>query len=489
VVNSLEAPDILVAGKYRLTRLLGRGGMGTVWEGVHTSLGTRVAVKFIESEHLESAEARNRFENEARAAATLRSKHVVEVYDHGVAPDGRPFIVMEYLQGEPLDRRLDRFGRLPPRDVARILQQVCRALGKAHAAGIIHRDLKPENIFLVWDDEDAADIAKLVDFGIAKFTDQSLGPSSATRTGSVLGTPYYMSPEQARGLRSVDHRADLWSLGVIAYRCIVGKLPFEGEAIGDLLVKICTAPLVLPSQVAADVPSGFDAFIARALSREPIDRFQSTQDFAESLAVVCGLSVRGMYGSGDVPANSGVAQLGRHSGPTIQVPDNVTGAPFTQTPAPRSPIHRGAGKAVAALAASIVLVLIGVVVFANPFASTSDVAPGPAAGGTIAPTPQPSKDDRASLQTAEKPTVVPDAPVAAPSPEVPPPAVKEEARPEVRAEPRRGPTRPRGGQRGAAERTPAPTPPPAAPPVAQPAQQPPAATRPATGKREIDVGY
>jgi cell division protein FtsN len=146
-------------------------------------------------------------------------------------------------------------------------------------------------------------------------------------------------------------------------------------------------------------------------------------------------------------------------------------------------MHRGGGKAVAALAASVVLVLIGVVVFANPFSSTSDVAPGPAAGGTIAPTPQPSKDKSPPVETAENPTVVPDAPVAVPSPEVPPPAASEQARPEARAEPRRGPSRPRGGQRGAAERTPTP------PPAALPVTQPPAVARPSTSKREIDVGY
>src|SRR5262245_45721708 len=129
--------------------MLGRGGMGSVWEGIHTTLGTRVAVKFIDAEHAESAEARRRFENEARAAATLRSKHVVEVYDHGLMDNGRPFIVMEFLDGEPLDKRLDRVGRLPARDTARLISMVCRALAKAHAAGIIHRDLKPDNVFLV----------------------------------------------------------------------------------------------------------------------------------------------------------------------------------------------------------------------------------------------------------------------------------------------------------------------------------------------------
>src|SRR6187402_49490 len=295
-------PQGVVAGKYRLTRLLGRGGMGAVWEGTHTSLGTRVAVKFIDAEYAESPEARSRFENEARAAARLRSRHVMEVYDHGVSDDGRPFIVMEFLQGEPLDKRLDRLGRLPARETALIVMQVCRALAKAHAANIVHRDLKPENVFLVWDDEEGTDVVKVVDFGIAKFNDASMTSSSATRTGSVLGTPHYMSPEQARGLRSVDSRSDLWSVAVIAYRCIVGTLPFDGEAVGDLLVKLCTAPIPIPSQFAPDIPPAFDSWLQKALNRDPAQRFANASELAHSLAAVCGLSLRGQFLSAEMRA-------------------------------------------------------------------------------------------------------------------------------------------------------------------------------------------
>ena len=276
--------------------------MGAVWEGTHATLGTRVAVKFIDPEYADSPDARNRFENEARAAASLRSKHVVEMYDHGLSEDGSPFIVMEYLEGEPLDQRLDREGRLSPAETARILLQACRAVARAHSAGIVHRDLKPENLFLVWDDEEQTDFVKVLDFGIAKFTDRSVNASSATRTGSVLGTPFYMSPEQARGLRSVDHRTDVWSLGVIAYRCIVGSLPFDGEAIGDLLVRLCTEPIPVPSQMVPDVPAGFDAFILRALSRDLTQRFQTVQEFADSLARTCGVASRSMLASAD-PSN------------------------------------------------------------------------------------------------------------------------------------------------------------------------------------------
>jgi serine/threonine-protein kinase len=398
--------------------------MGSVWEGVHTTLSTRVAVKFIEAEHANSAEARSRFENEARAAASLRSKYVVEVYDHGVTEDGRPFIVMEYLEGEPLDRRLDRLGRLPAKDTAFILQQVCRALAKAHAARIVHRDLKPENVFLVWDDEDGADIAKVVDFGIAKFTDSSLGPSSATRTGSVLGTPYYMSPEQARGLRSVDFRTDIWSLGVIAYRCIVGVLPFEGEAIGDLLVKLCTAPLPVPSQLAPDVPPGFDAFIARALSRDPAERFQSVQEFAASLAAVCGLSVRAYAtgetpqvsadGTGPFPALVSAPAVATRIAPAEELASAAaTGAPLSQTAsAPVATTRTGA--IVAASFAAFVVLAIGVGVLAKVRIASDSSTQAPSSAAPSVPAANvPAEPAPVAPRPGASVTVAPAAPTAA----------------------------------------------------------------------------
>src|SRR5688572_7043081 len=316
-----QIPKELVAGKYRLTRLLGRGGMGSVWEGIHNTLGTRVACKFIDAEYADSDEARSRFENEARAAASLRSKHVVEVYDHGVTVDGRPYIVMEFLRGEPLDKRLEKSGRLSLPEAAAVITHVARALSKAHSGGIVHRDLKPENVFLVWDDEDSEDIAKVVDFGIAKFTDKSAGISSSTRTGSVLGTPYYMSPEQARGLRSVDYRSDLWSLGVIAFRCVTGRLPFEGEALGDLLVKLCTSPIPIPSQFLPGLPPAFDAWMARSLSRDPEGRFADARAMALALTQVAG-GAQGFAPSGDsgvrgqVPSGVFTPQPHSHGGVT-----------------------------------------------------------------------------------------------------------------------------------------------------------------------------
>jgi len=283
----------LVAGKYQLIKMIGRGGMGSVWEARHTSLGTRVAIKFIETEYANSAEARSRFDNEAKAAATIQSKHAIQIYDHGVTDDGKPYIVMEMLTGEPLDKRIERLGRMPLQDLARIFQQVARGLGRAHERGIIHRDLKPENIFLVLTPDDDDEVAKVLDFGIAKIkgtAGQQL--SNSTKTGAVLGTPYFMSPEQARGMRDIDHRTDLWSLGVIAFKCVTGVLPFDGESLGDLLVKICTSQVPVPSQVLPGLPAAFDAWFARALDRDPQKRFASALEMSDALSYACGVSVR-----------------------------------------------------------------------------------------------------------------------------------------------------------------------------------------------------
>lgn len=287
---SHNTSDDLVAGKYRLVRMIGQGGMGSVWEGEHVTLGTRVAIKFIEHELADSDEARERFDKEARAAAKLQSRYVVAVHDHGLMPDRRPFIVMEFLQGQTLEDRAVACGRLDLAETALIIAQVAKGLAKAHELGIVHRDLKPENIFLTDSPDDDEQVAKIVDFGIAKFTEGApSGMSSSTRTGTILGTPVYMSPEQARGLRDIDFRSDLWALGVVVYRCVVGRLPFQGEAVGDIVVKICTQDPLLPSLVDPSLPKELDAWFSRCVVREREQRFASVKDLAASLLVVAGV--------------------------------------------------------------------------------------------------------------------------------------------------------------------------------------------------------
>lgn len=340
----------LVAGKYELVRRIGQGGMGSVWEGKHCSLGTRVAIKFIDREHADNQEARARFDREARAAAAIQSKHAIQIFDHGITDDGKPFIVMEMLEGESLEDRLKRSPQLPLKEVATILQQVCRAVQKAHEAGIVHRDLKPDNIFLCRSPEDDHETAKVLDFGIAKMQEAgNPGLSSGTKTGAVIGTPFFMSPEQARGLRGIDHRTDIWSLGVIAYRAAVGKLPFDGESVGDLLVKICTAPLPRPSQFQPSLPANFDSWFSRALSREPGDRFSSAFELSDALLEIAGLPARSGRGHTPPPRPASIPDA------STRVSDGgISAAPFTATPAMTSELP--ARKS----AAPLILGLVGV---------------------------------------------------------------------------------------------------------------------------------
>jgi serine/threonine protein kinase len=350
----------LVAAKYEVLGLIGRGGMGSVWEGRHQSLGTRVAIKFIDPEHAESDEARARFVTEARAAATIQSKHAIQIFDHGVTEDGRPYMVMELLVGEPLDKRLERLGSISLEETARVVGHVCRALQRAHDAGIIHRDLKPENIFLVRSEDDDDEIAKVLDFGIAKIKPPpgENGLTSSTKTGAVLGTPYYMSPEQARGLRNLDHRSDLWSLGVIAHKCVTGVLPFDGESVGDLLVKICTAPLPTPSTAVPELPASFDEWFFRALEREPPLRFDSASELAHALALAAGLPAqRGQpFSQSGRGALTSAARTPR--GSQTELPGAaVTSAPLTT---PTSPRRASRGALFAVLGAGLLAGSLGV---------------------------------------------------------------------------------------------------------------------------------
>jgi eukaryotic-like serine/threonine-protein kinase len=287
----------IIAGKYRVLQIIGSGGMGTVWEGTHVTLGTRVAVKFIRPQFAQQREARARFEIEARAAARLKTKHAVHVYDYGVSPEGLPYIVMEFLEGQSLSDAIMTRGPLPAVEVAQIIIQAARALSKAHAAGIVHRDLKPDNIFLAGSDEPVEGlpyIVKLVDFGIAKILEEAPKEGASpmggpTREGTVIGTPNFMAPEQLTAGGAPGPLTDLWSLGACTFAAMTGRLPFEGDVLGDIVLRVCAAPMPAPSRVHPGVPSGFDAWFARACSRDPIRRFQTAEELAHALAGLCGI--------------------------------------------------------------------------------------------------------------------------------------------------------------------------------------------------------
>jgi serine/threonine-protein kinase len=269
----------VIAGKYRLEYALAAGGMGAVWVARHLMLDEDVAVKFMSPSLLATPEARARFAREAHAAARLRSPHVVQILDYGV-DDDVPYLVMELLAGEHLGERIVREGRLPLREVVWMTEQVARALMRAHRAGIVHRDLKPANIFLSRVDEE--EIVKLLDFGIAK----QLGAVDATQADVLVGSPQYMSPEQARGARDLDHRADLWSLAVILFRALTGAPAFEGETAIDVILQICTGPVPSALRVAPDLAPELDAFFRRALDRDPARRFGSARELADELAAI-----------------------------------------------------------------------------------------------------------------------------------------------------------------------------------------------------------
>ncbi len=269
-------------GKYQLERELASGGMGTIWVAFDPQLRRRVALKRLRAESLASPDAAQRFEREALAIARLQSPNVVHVYDYGVSDQGEPYIAMELLEGQDLSRAMERMPRWSPAAFGPVMTQVARALSQAHAVGVVHRDLKPANIFLAR--SGAEEVVKVLDFGIAAMEE---GTSEGGRPGSlgIVGTPQYMSPEQVRG-RPVDGRSDLWSLAVVAYQALTGRLPFSAATIRDLVVAISADPIPKPSSVAFTLGPRVDQFFARALARDPGDRFATAREMAAAFAAL-----------------------------------------------------------------------------------------------------------------------------------------------------------------------------------------------------------
>jgi serine/threonine protein kinase len=326
---AIEAPEPnrVLAGRYRLESRLGVGGMGAIWRAEHLVLRAPVAVKLIDREAVPDDDTVARFMREAQSAATLRSPHVVQILDYGV-DQSVPFIVMELLEGENLAQRLKRLKRLSPGETAKVLTQVGRAVQRAHEAGIVHRDLKPENVFLVHNEDD--EVAKVLDFGVAKVEQAGLGAEGTrTRTGSILGTPYYMSPEQAQGNKTVDFRSDLWSLGVIAFECLLGRRPFWSDGLGDLVLMICVRDMPIPSEFGA-VPLGFDEWFARACSRDPEARFQSARELTEALREALGIEGREPSSDVEVVVSAGEGYEGPPP-PVSELPTVAVEAHVAQT--------------------------------------------------------------------------------------------------------------------------------------------------------------
>jgi serine/threonine-protein kinase len=278
------AEGCIVAGRFQLVRELASGGMGFIWLANHLELGYLCAIKFIRPDLSELPEVCARFEGEAKIAAQLRSPYIVQILDYGTW-EGAPYMAMEYLEGEDLRERLDKRDRLEAGETFAIVDQVARALGKAHAARLIHRDLKPENIFLVRDDD--REIVKVLDFGIAKAIGGRAG-AVRTQQGVLIGTLEYMSPEQLRGTGEIDHRCDLWALGVLTFACLTGHLPFEAERLNDLIARLFGGPLPRPSTLVAGLPREVDAWWERAAARNIADRFSTAREMVDALADALG---------------------------------------------------------------------------------------------------------------------------------------------------------------------------------------------------------
>lgn len=270
-----------VVGKYRLEAPLAQGGMGAVWMAKHIRLGTPVAVKFLAPALAGSRKSLARFEREAHAATVIQSPHVIQVHDFGVEGE-TPYLVMELLHGENLAARLQRHKRLSLDEAARILIQVGKALRRAHAAGIVHRDIKPGNLFLAYDDDE--EIVKILDFGIAKTTDTPV--PEQTEPGTMLGSPNYMSPEQAAGDKTVDHRSDLWSMAVVLYQAVTGELPFQGHTMGNVLKKVFIEAPPRVADIAPDLPAELDDFFQRALAKKRHERFQHIDEMVLAFVAV-----------------------------------------------------------------------------------------------------------------------------------------------------------------------------------------------------------
>ncbi len=293
-------------GNYRAISLLGEGGMGAVYLAEHPTIGRRVAVKVLHRNYVRDENLLGRFLNEARAANAIRHPNIIEILDSGTIADGTPFLVMELLEGESLGMRLRRVGALPIPQAVEFAYQTASALGAAHKKGIVHRDLKPDNLYIVPDPhEPERERIKVLDFGIAKLQQGNTGDSVKTRTGTLMGTPIYMSPEQCRGTKTVDHRSDIYSLGVILFEMLTGQPPFVSEGFGELVNMHLNVAPPAPSSRNPAVPPALDAIVLKMLEKNPEQRFADMGELQAALKTSGGTTfvVRGSPSSSPDLAN------------------------------------------------------------------------------------------------------------------------------------------------------------------------------------------
>jgi serine/threonine-protein kinase len=276
-------PGDILAGKYRVEKVLGAGAMGVVVAAMHEDLRELRAIKFMLPSMLSDAEGVERFLREARAAVRLKSQHVAKIHDIGRLETGAPYMVMEYLEGSDLKHLLEARGALPVHEAVGYMLQVCEAIAEAHALGIVHRDLKPANLFLA-SGAGGAPCIKVLDFGIAKVLGSGPDAGDMTRTSALLGTPLYMSPEQMRGARSIDGRSDVWALGAILYRMLTGRTPFSGSSVTEICAAVVADQPDPPAMLRPDIPPALEAAVMQCLEKSPARRFATAAQFAAAIA-------------------------------------------------------------------------------------------------------------------------------------------------------------------------------------------------------------
>ncbi len=341
------SPGSLVADRFRLDHLIGRGGMGEVWAAEQTVTRRQVAIKFLVGDATTDPDARRRFLREARAACAVVHPNVVQIYDVIEADDGTPALVMERLSGESLESRLRREGKLGLSETLAIMLRVVSAVGTAHQHGVVHRDLKPDNIFLSETPEGVE--VKVLDFGIAKIEKSGDGAATGglTSTGTMLGTPFYMSPEQAFGEKRIDHRSDIWSLGIVLYRCLSGQLPTMADNLGQILKLIMTRSIPKLSNVAPELPAEVTELVDHMLAYEPAARPADLREVKTRLEALHDLEVKD-FGPAAVAPGSFEHSLG----PAVR--EAVT-APRAAQRAARAPLY---ALFVAGLFAVVVVVVV-----------------------------------------------------------------------------------------------------------------------------------
>lgn len=323
--NPVKPGDVL-AGKYRVERLLGSGGMGYVVSARHLQLDQLVAMKFLKQNAIDNAEASERFFREAKAAAKLRSENIAKIHDVGTLETGEPYIVMEHLDGYDLAALAKRGEILAPSVACEYVMQACEALAEAHTLGIVHRDIKLANLF-VTTGPTGAPLLKVLDFGISKTNPFGESEHEMTKAASLLGSPRFMSPEQMRDPRAVDGRTDIWSLGVVLYRLVAGQPPFEAEALGRLLTMVMHEKEAPLSTIRSDLPPGFEAVVARCLEKAPDARFADVAELAAALVPFCDDETR---------ARSALDRISAVLTLPMRMRSGLTGPPGPTSVAPRS---------------------------------------------------------------------------------------------------------------------------------------------------------